>query len=152
MKKLLWLWAVMATIHSGFAQNDTSTMKLIYNSDGSISHPYYLPLASANSKIIELSDVSVLMFYLLLYPLGAYNVIKHFFIIIFVFFGTSDLCIDSGLEIASGSIISDLPYFGDDEMGIAWPAVYNSAGYNPGQEYFSYDPSPRYTQYPDLVA
>src|SRR5690606_4864867 len=152
MKKLLWLWAVMATIHSGFAQNDTSNMKLIYNSDGSISPPYYLPLASANSKILELSDESVQMFNILLNPLGAYNPFQHFYVTKFRFVGPSDLGIDSGLVIASGSIISDPPYFGDDEMGIAWPAVYNSAGYNPGQEYFSYDPSPRYTQYPDLVA
>ena len=134
------------------AQPSASGLKLIYNADNSLSPPYIIPYATAESRVMELPDTTVQLFHININYWGDFSYPLPMHLTKFRFEGTSDIGIDSGLVINTGRIRTDSISFGDFHMGIAWPAVYHSTGYNLGTNYLTiHDPS-RYTQYPELVA
>jgi len=155
MKKwLLILLAFVGTITTQ-AQDNASTMKIILNADGSISPPYILPLETIESKILEIADSSIQIIDITVNSWGAFmfgNQEASDHVTKFRFIDTSDIGIDSGLVICTGRTHSDSIYFGDEEMGIAWPVTFNSTGYNPGSTSYPDTHPSRFDVYPDLLA
>src|SRR5690606_23217919 len=125
MRKWLLVLLAFVGVITTQAQDNASSMKIIVNSDGSISPPYTPFFLSLENEIEALAHTSVQIFDINMNPWGSRAPIAIIYAHIgkFRFIASSDIGIDSGLVLTTGRLSSDSFFFGDEYMGIAWPVT-----------------------------
>ncbi len=137
------------------AQFSSSNMGIIMNSNNTQAPPYVGATKIYPDIVPELAGEGVELFNFSMNPFG-HTTTSYWPRVYskFRFNGLSDIGIDSGMVLSTGLVcmphlaITNGPY-----CGVAWPATFNSTGYNAGTYMWNLGHhADRFTQYAELVA